>query len=70
MAEYPCIPQVWKKPRLGAAEAMDAQKKVLENRDRELLNFESSIPKLKNAIMDTLINTGVFDAFYARSPSY
>ena len=48
---------------LGAAEAMDAQKKAAENRDRELLNFESSIQKLKNAIMDTLINTGVFDAF-------
>jgi len=49
----------------GAAEATAAQKAAAEARDRELLNFESSIQKLKNAIMDSLINTGIFDSIQA-----
>ena len=47
----------------GLAEVTAAQAAATENRDRELLNFEKAIQNVKNAIMDTLINTGIFDVF-------
>ena len=46
----------------GLTEVQLAQKEAEKTRNKELADFERQIQQVKNAIMDALIKTGIFDA--------
>jgi hypothetical protein len=46
----------------GLKEVTEEQAAAQEKRDRAMLDFESGVQKMKNAIMDVVIESGVFDA--------